>query len=570
MIPDLTEIQLSQVVSQGEVQVYRELKSQLPDSFIVFSQVAWILKEENDKARDGETDFVICHPSKGYLCVEVKGGGISFDSITNQWYSIDRYSQKNLIKDPIQQSKNAKYSIRKKLYENEEWIKSGYQKVSSGHAVFFPDLRNPLQLGRADMPTNLIGTLDNMTSIKQWIENCFEWWGKENASTISLGTRGVEVFRKIFANSVSVKVLVSTSLEKNEEIRIKLTNEQIKVLDLLRRQRRVVVSGGAGTGKTILAVEKAKRLANEGFSTLLTCYNRPLADHLSEICRDTERLDVMDFHQLCYKKIKEADGISKRNLLSEAKTTFPGEDEYDVQLPNALVYSLDIILDRYDAIVCDEGQDFREEYWLPLELMLCNQNSSPFYIFYDDNQNLYSRVSTFPISDEGIYSLTKNCRNTIPIHTASYQYYQGDSVEHSNIEGQEIQFEQGNNTNKQAIKIHTKILNLILEEKVNPKNITVLIGDAKYKQIYFDALKEHPLPQSIQYLENDLLKENVVSMTSINRFKGLESEIVFLWGMDYLDFNEYRELIYVGLSRAKSMLFIVGNEETCIKFQLIN
>lgn len=40
--------------------------------------------------------------------------------------------------------------------------------------------------------------------------------------------------------------------------------------------------------------------------------------------------------------------------------------------------------------------------------------------------------------------------------------------------------------------------------------------------------------------------------------------------MDYLEFNEKRELIYVGLSRAKSILFIVGNEQTCLNFLLID
>lgn len=566
-MPDLSELQLSEIESKGETLVYQALKDGLPGSYYVFSQVAWILKHENEEAKDGETDFVVAHPHFGYLCIEVKGGGISFDPATNQWFSTDRHQNMNSIKDPIQQARKAKYSIRTKLYETDEWKLLGDKKVPCGHAVFFPNISNPKPLERPDMPEILIGTNNNLVDIKKWIEGCFNYWTVGAQTTSSFGQTGIDIFQKVFAKSISVRPLISTSLRDEEAARISLTNEQIKVLDLLRKKRRVVVSGGAGTGKTILAVEKAKRLAQEGFSTLLTCYNRPLADHLAEICKGTTGLTVMSFHQLCHSRIKEANEISGRDLLEEAQKTYPGENEYDVQLPNALAYSLEIVPDSYDAIVCDEGQDFREEFWLPLDLILSDEKSSPFYIFYDDNQNLYSRVSTFPISEEEIYPLSRNCRNTVQIHTASYKYYKGEPVEHSNLDGKELQFERALNTNNQAVKIHSRILKFIVEEKVEPSKIAVLIVDAKNKKEYFDALEKHSLPKGIQLIETEQKNESYVLMTTVNKFKGLESEIVFLWGMDTIDFEEYREHLYVGLSRAKSIAIIVGKDKTCSYFQ---
>jgi hypothetical protein len=567
MIPDLTEVQLSQIESKGEVQVYQALKEGLSNSYYVFSQVAWILKQENDQAKDGETDFVIIHPNFGYLCIEVKGGGISFDGTINQWFSTDRNNQSHLIKDPIQQARKAKYSIRSKLFETDEWKLYGGKKITCGHAVFFPNISDSKLLERPDMPVALIGTNNNLVDIKKWIEGCIDYWTDNDQTTTSFGQKGLDIFNKVFANSFSVKPLMSTSLKNEEEARISLTNEQIKVLDTLRKKRRVVVSGGAGTGKTIIAVEKAKRLAREGFSTLLTCYNRPLANHLAEICKGINGLTVMGFHQLCHSKIKEANEMSGRDLLEDAKKTYPGEDEFDVQLPNALACSLDIITDRYDAIVCDEGQDFREEYWLPLELMLSDDISSPFYIFYDDNQNLYSRVSTFPIAEDEIYPLSRNCRNTVQIHTASYKYYKGDPVEHSNLDGLELQFEDAININNQAIKIKSRIQKLLLEERVESSKIAILIVDAKNKKGYLQALEKHPLPKGHQYSDIEQRNDNSVLVTTVNKFKGLESEIVFLWGMDSIDFKEHREHIYVGLSRAKSILIIIGKKQTCSYFQ---
>lgn len=568
MIPDFSEEQLKEIKSHAEVKVYKALKNKLSDEFVVLSQVCWIVKKENDRAKDGEADFVICHPIYGYLCIEVKGGGISFEASRNHWYSVDRNNKKNEIKDPIKQAMQAKYSIRSKLNENLEWRNTSFSKVNCGHAVFFPDIDDSEAISSADIPINLIGTFSKLCNIDKWVEECFKYWSNENKFQVKLSQRGIDIIKDIFAKSFYVKPLISVQLEEDEELRLKLTNDQIELLDALKRKRRVVVSGGAGTGKTVLAVEKAKRLANEGFKTLLTCYNRPLADKLADICRDIEGLDVMNFHQLCDLRIKEANRKSGRDLLAEAKETYPGENEYEVQMPSALVYSTDIILDKYEAIVCDEGQDFKEEFWFPLELLIEDEKNSPFYIFYDDNQNIYSRVSQFPISQEDVYPLSRNCRNTIQIHNVSYRYYKGDPVSPSEIDGKELQLEMADSMDKQAEKITNRIAELINIEKINPSNISILIANAKHKKDYFNVIKESCIRNNIILTDNEQIKNNEVLFTTVNRFKGLESDIVFLWGLDYIDLNEYEQHIYVGSSRAKSILFIVGNARVCSNFTL--
>ena len=172
----------------------------------------------------------------------------------------------------------------------------------------------------------------------------------------------------------------------------------------------------------------------------MTCYNRQLADHLARLCAGTVNLDVMSFHQLCHRQVERANRESGRDLVAEAKVTYPGKDLYDVQFPNALTYSLEILPTRYEAIICDEGQDFREEFWVPLELHLADYDRSPLYVFYDDNQNIYARASTVPIRGEP-FSLTRNCRNTAPIHAAAYTRYRGVPVSPPENEGDEVQFD---------------------------------------------------------------------------------------------------------------------------------
>lgn len=568
MIPDLSEAQLSDLPSQAEAKVYRALRDKLPQDYVVFFQVGWILRREEEQAKDGETDFLVCHPDHGYLCIEVKGGGVRFDAASGEWFSVDRHQQKHPINNPIGQALRAKYSIRSKLNEHPRWHDLSLGNVIRGHAVFFPDLGDTNALSRPDMPAVLIGSAKTLLEPKAWIDSAFAYWGNDAGSFTPIGRRGIDVVREVFARSFAVAPLVASRLAEQEARRLVLTKDQMRVLDFLRSHRRVAVSGGAGTGKTVLALEKARRLASEGFKTLLTCYNRQLADHLSSMCAATSNLDVMSFHQLCHRQVESANQASGRDLVAEAKVTYPGKDFYDLQLPNAFAYSLDVLPDRYDAIVCDEGQDFREEFWVPLELLLSDYERSPLYVFYDDNQNIYARASTFPIQDEP-FTLTTNCRNTAPIHVAAYKHYKGEPVSPPDIDGDDVQFDTSPGRDAQAAKINARITDLVARQGVTPGDITVLIADAMRKADYYAALRWLPLPKPAIWLEEGIRGSNTVLIDTIHRFKGLESPVVILWGLDTIDLARNDELLYVGMSRAKSLLVVVGTTATCDSIRTI-
>lgn len=566
MIPALSEAQLNKLPSQAEAKVYRALREQLSPDFTVFFQVGWILRREEEQAKDGETDFVVCHPNFGYVCIEVKGGGIGFDSSTGEWFSVDRHRHKYDINNPVNQALKAKYSIRYKLNENQRWQGLSLANVLKGHAVFFPDVGDANALSRPNLPPALIGCSRDLQDTKAWVDTVFSYWGNYASGFTPMGRRGVDVFREVFARSFEVAPLMSSQLAAHEARRLVLTADQMRVLDFLRSRRRVAVSGGAGTGKTVLALEKARRLASEGFRTLLTCYNRQLGDHLSGLCSGIQNLDVMSFHQLCHRQVERANRSSGRDLVSEAKVTYPGKDLYEVQLPNALGYSLEILSDRYDAIVCDEGQDFREEFWVPLELMLTDYDSSPLYVFFDDNQNLYARAGTFPIREEA-FSLTINCRNTAQIHEAAYKHYKGMPVTPPDIQGDDVKYIVSANRDSQAIKINSLLTDLIAKQGISPGDITVLIANALHKAEYYSSLQRLPLPKPASWLLEGTRSTTTVLLDTIQRFKGLESPIVILWGLDNISLIQKHELLYVGLSRAKSVVILVGNSDTECKLK---
>lgn len=546
----------------AEIKFY-EACATLKGDYHVFHSVGWISRAEGG-ARDGEADFLICHPKRGFLVVEVKGGRIRADYRTGKWSSIDRSGREHDIKDPFRQSMKGKFNVLSKLKEHRDWGRLGLRKISAGHAAFFPDVDDGRALQGPNAPVEIIGDRSDLSNLDDWLDRAFSYWSTSDANqhVNPLGAGGVQLMQRIFARVVEARPLLSAQIVLEENERLLLTNRQIQTLDLLSRQRRVAISGGAGTGKTVLAVEKAKRLADEGFKTLLTCYNVPLAEHLEDVCRGHDNLEVFGFHKLCKRIVDKADRESGRDLIAEAKASFPGLDLWDHYFPIAMAYALDVVDERYDGIVVDEGQDFGEEYWLPIEMLLRDGNTSPLYIFHDENQDVYTRASTFP-ADASPITLSFNCRNTRAIHEAAYHYYNGPSIDPPEINGDDIQILAAPDLRSQAKKIQEFVSRLLTVEKMPSASIVVLIADRIRRKDYENALKGMSLPSGLGWIDVASIGKHGVTVETVARFKGLEGEILILWGLDDLPGEEKRETLYVGISRAKSTLALCGRDATC-------
>lgn len=164
MIPDLSEPALNELKSATEANAYRALRDQLSDDYVFFFQIGWILRRAHDQACDGETDFLVCHSKKGYLCIEVKGGSVGFNAQTGEWRSIDGNDVKHRIKDPVAQALRAKYSVLSKLNEHPRWAALGIRNVVRGHAIFFRNIGQADTVARPDLPSSLVRTEHDLKS----------------------------------------------------------------------------------------------------------------------------------------------------------------------------------------------------------------------------------------------------------------------------------------------------------------------------------------------------------------------------------------------------------------------
>jgi hypothetical protein len=559
MIPSLTEDQLDRLDSQAEARVYRLCRDTLPDRVVVLHRIEWIVRQPGSGTTDGEADFVICDTDGAVLVFEVQGGGIAFDPASDTWSSTDGRRQIHQIKDPFRQARSAKYAILGKLKEHRKWPKLHSGKILLGHAVVFPDVDNVQSFETARSPRPIVvGRLDP-ASFRTWWQDLTEYWRNQDASLSPPGKGVVALIEEIFARPATARKLVAAHLTEEEAVRVRLTAQQARILSILGGRRRVAIRGGAGTGKSLLAVEKAKRLALEGFRTLLLCYNRPLADHLASACNGINGLEVVSFHALCSHRCDLAK-VGGRDLIAEAVAAYPGQSFYDVHLPSALAFSADCLPAAYDAVVIDEGQDFRDEYWFAIEMLLSDPDRSPMYIFFDPNQALYTNASGFPIKDEP-FTLLTNCRNTQAIHAACYRFYQGLTVEPPEITGLPVETVCAPSLLTQASEIQKLINRLTLEEHVPPEELAVLIVDGKNKENYYAALSARSLTSGIQWSFEDHWTNGAVLVDTVSRFKGLERSAILLWIPEPCDPQSTAALLYVGTSRAKSMLRIVGTEQ---------
>jgi hypothetical protein len=562
MRPVLTEDQLRTLPSQAEARFYRACRDLLSDDVLVIHSACWAYRDRLHQLREGEADFTLAFVSAGLLTVEVKGGGVAMDPKTGVWSSIDRFGVKHGIKDPFRQVQSEKFAILDQVRGHAKWRTWPGRRVIIGHAVFFPDLHDVSQLVHVSRAREIIGGQPDLAQLQAWTAKANAFW--RNDQDQELGKRGVALVEEILCGPIEVRALLRAELAYAEAELVKLTERQARVLRIIGGRRRAVIAGGAGTGKTLIAIEKARQLAAQQQTVLFLCYNRPLADVLARGLKDVERLTVMSYHQLCEQRgamVREKTG---RDLLSEAAASYPGHGDkhkFEILMPFALALANDILTDNlFDSVIVDEAQDFSDEYWFGVETLLKDPAEGAFYLFTDRNQAIYRRDAKLPIEDEP-FLLTTNCRNTAPIHTLAYGFYVGAPVDHPEMNGPDVDFVRLETDAQQAAEIERRVRLLLLDEKVRPEDIVVLLAKRPKASLY-ELLGRHRLPGKTDW-SFEHRAPGTILVDTVARFKGLESPVVILWLGEEVANADEAETVYVGTSRAKYLMHVVGSAKSC-------
>lgn len=532
----------------AEVQVYDAIAGDpLLDGFLVLYSCEWV-DHFDGLLRDGEADFVLAHPEVGYLVVEVKGGRVARRIADGKWTTRDRRGDVHVISNPIAQALKSKKVILEAL--RRRWPRQGAVPfIWARHGVVMPHSARPASpaaLGAA-APPELLAFREDMPKLGAHLFRMLAW-SREGATERpgGLGVTGVGLLEDFYGRDVDLTPRLKALVDDSEAEIIELTATQCRYLDFLAMTRHALIEGGAGTGKTTLAVERARRAAEAGRSVLFLCFNRPLALHVGREL-GASPASVATFHEFC--------GRMCASVGMDVDAVRAGCDErtfWQKRLPGLLAdVGLDQPPETYDDLIVDEGQDFRGEWIEALRLFL--RPDASIFVFRDDFQNLYGGSDVATALGATPMPLSENVRNTQKIFATGARFRRGVEQRCLGPRGEEVRWVEC--TPDRVPRVVERELNrLVTTEGFAPEDVAVLTGGA----VEAGALAAGTLGMH-SFADADAPVAGTVVRDSVRRFKGLDRPVVVLCEMDR---QAEEDVVYVALTRAKSLLVVVGDAAT--------
>ena len=515
-----------------------EALEKLPNDYYVFHSFK-VVNVIDGQIKESEADFVIFNRTKGILCLEAKAGHVKYDN------GVWRYaSGKEMSHDgPYNQAAKNKWVIKDCILNSSH--SELLNKCKLLHAVWFPsvslnELQSKILAPEADIQITL--TKDDLLDPQIAIDRIFNK-NVANSVKTTLSEKDREILlKKVLCPSFDLVPAISFEADLNKQIFHRMLREQTCVLNFLVEQRTAVIQGAAGTGKTLVALEKARRHANNNERVLFLCYNKYLQEYISEN-NPHENIDyytidgyackLSDSALPDYKKVKE---ILEGYYLSES---FP-----------------------YQHVIIDEGQDFGQDdieenniISLLFSIIEDNENNGSFYIFYDSMQLVQGRkVPDFITNADCKLTLYKNCRNTENIAKTSMKPLR--SVSPKLIDGCVLGTIPKMHYCDEQEAVENIIDNIIATKKASGiDDIVILTCQTEQTSVLSNSVS------------NGRYK-NRYKFTTCRKFKGLEADAVILADLSKRALiNDAAKVFYVGASRARLELDIVTNlhDQDCLE-----
>ena len=529
------------LVNSSEKYVYEKLMT-LSDSWHVYANMQQhILLYE--RISRGEIDFILTHPYFGIVLIEVKGHGVVCKDGT--WFRGDKKT-----KDPYTQIEDARGNLNQFLFQNIEELKpiikeeKDMRKISSSiHTLvvfpFLPDFQN---IGMKASKSNTLTQTD--------LDDLSDYF-KENIPQKDFGSlKGIqEKFKDVVLPNVNTAPL--RGLTKNLMDQMMASTEEQKIIlnAIIDNNSHVAIKGPAGSGKTVLAVEAARQAAEKGEKVLFLCYNQNLSRFLSDLLSDNPLIEVHSLFGLFAKININLKDVGTSNLTPSDAAPIIADIMND---------NFDKFDTSFDVLIIDEAQDYSSLFWPTFDLLTENKK---WFLFYDTRQAITHSDWNLPeLSKQSwtTFPLTKYLRSTKEISQQVLKVYD-DEYNASAISGLEPQYIQLKNKGwEEGLAALVQILTGLFEtEKYHASQVQILIPHSRY-------LEEVEQTSYKPNLKIGAIKE--IQIESIHKFKGLESEVVvmILPSIESLESEtttDIRSLIYVGMSRATSLLILIGDQE---------
>ncbi|TDE94815.1 NERD nuclease [Occultella glacieicola] len=513
----------------AEEVLWRALAEQLPPDATLLHSVN-LLEESTER----EIDLLVLWPGVGIAAIEVKGGQVWHnDQGWHQGSGTDSHRM-----NPVRQVQDARHLLQEKL--RRRGIGAG--EARTAHLVAFPHTRFGPDFETSDCPRSMI---IDAVDVAAAAARVFRAIGTHGQGERGLDAQDAQDLYDVLAGQLGAQTDVLGEVRAELDRLDLLTRDQADVLRFVAGQQRFQVVGGAGSGKTWLALEQARRRARTGERIALLCYSRGLGRYLRRVTdawpARSRPAYVGLFHDL------------PRSWGAEPGTD-DDPDYWERRLPLALA---DLAAERppsdlFDSVVVDEAQDFGDLWWTSLLRCLKDPERGGLFLFGDAGQQVFARGGTAPI-DLAPFELHENLRSTKPIAQLS-----------GSVSDRRITARGGAGTPVRlidvpaadAVEAADDAVDALLEEGWDPGDVALLTTRRRH-------------PEQINRIDavghdaywDDFFEGTDVFYGHVLNFKGLERPVVVLAVNGFREQERARSMVYTGLSRARSLLVLVGPRE---------
>jgi hypothetical protein len=557
-VPDVSP---GDIIHDSERIVYEALRG-LPNGFVVLHSFPWLRPTRDlvgEPLREGEADFVILHPERGLLVLEVKGGKPEF--VERRW---SRGGKE--LRDPFDQARRSRYALLDAIEERtRKRVHRGL--FAHGDVVVFPHAQFAGKLPVNADPRILVDAPD-VPLLPARIEDAFRAWARSETH-LSMG----QFTDLIDALMPKLRLMRCHGAEVRAEHHriVQITLDQRATLLGLLENERVLVEGTAGSGKTLLALEFALTHAERGERVLFLCFNRHLCAWLQEQAKNDPRthragsqLEISTFHAFARRLAQRA----------HVDLVVPNDGEqafWDDEVPLIMEQAIEVLRTRgqaetFDAIVVDEAQDFAPDWWVTIESLSRAGRAGRLYAFLDMNQSLRGTTRLPPVPLPARFRLTTNCRNTKAIARSGAALTSVDiRLLPGSPAGETPAVRRAASPATEAGLVLSEVRQL-LRQGIEPQQLA-LIGTASHPK---GSLARQEEVGGVPFVDDAIewRRGAGVLVTTARAFKGLEADVVIVYGLHGFGAWFTRTDLYVAWTRARHRLVLVcqsGDVRTAVE-----
>ncbi|KFC76348.1 nuclease-related domain-containing DEAD/DEAH box helicase [Massilia sp. LC238] len=536
----------------GERLVYEKLGRDLDDDTVILHSLG--LPGHPTKIW-GEADIVVLS-TKGFFALEVKGGKVSCRG--GIWYFGEPgsagYTKRE---DPWTQAKGTMFGIRQKLCGAD---RERFEGLLTGFGVVMPmetftatgaEIEPAVLLDRRDFRRNLgfyIGDLQ-----RHWTAAYVE---KHQRQPRLPDREDIRRARAVLRPDIDSAFSLGSYLNGVERELLQLSNSQIRASRRMAANPRTVVTGKAGTGKTIIAIERARQCAKAGQRVLFLCFNQLLARHVRTSLSDdpdTAGIEIRHLHSV-YREVIERAGLSGK------LDQFAGgrRELYGTVFPELFVEAyIQAGGPAYDVLVVDEAQDvLTAENLDAFDVLLAKGlNRGSWHIFLDPLQNLYN-ASTQDLVEKRLAeaqpthdNLFENCRNSRQVAVQASIVSGIDLAIEGAPDGPECDNIYYHDRKSFIARLEDEVRTLVSRD-VRPEDIVILSTRRRENSLLAGTGSVAGIPL-VDISEG---ASGALHFSTMHAFKGLERLVVIAVGMEEIGQAEHSMLHYAGLSRARAIL----------------